>query len=362
MLTFVKSSAIISGLNKSSTDLRTSTQRISTGLRINSASDDPAGLSISNKLTAQIRGSEKAINNTKDGVSLIQAAGKYLMQISENLQRVRELGIQASNGTYSTTDRSYIQLEAEQVLNDITTTIRGAHFNGIKLLDGTFNGKILQVGSNAGDQITVSISALPLPSIQITDFGQFAAQYAYRGDTPEIFAAWQSPTDSPITAFPVSPTWDSGNDVLASTSLSIDAQVAGQAPTQTTVTTSLPDGQQVAITVNGYLYPWNAVWASYQGDSSGVYSLLSAGTNQAGLTATPQLSANQIPQSNPAEILSGINLSTSSEAEQSIRSIDEALTGINSSLSNLGAYENRLDAIFGTLQNYSINLSASRSK
>lgn len=145
-------------LNKSQSQLGIALQRLSSGLRINSAKDDAAGLAISERFTTQIRGINQAIRNSNDGISLAQTAEGDLAQITNNLQRIRELAVQSANATNSTSDRAALQLEAAQLISEIDRVASTSAFNGVKLLDGTFATQQFQVGANAGE--TVSIASI----------------------------------------------------------------------------------------------------------------------------------------------------------------------------------------------------------
>lgn len=145
-------------LNTSQTALSTSLQRLSSGLRINSAKDDAAGLAISDRMTAQIRGLNQAVRNANDGVSLAQTAEGALSQSSGLLQRMRELSIQSANSTNSASDRSALQAEVNQLKSELNRVASTTTFNGLKVLDGTFQSQAFQVGANANETINVSIS------------------------------------------------------------------------------------------------------------------------------------------------------------------------------------------------------------
>jgi flagellin len=145
-------------LTTSQASLTTSLQRLSSGLRINSAKDDAAGLAISQRFTAQIRGNDQAARNANDGISLAQTAEGDLDQIGNNLQRIRELAVQASNASNSESDRKSINNEASQLIAEIDRVASNSSFNGTKLLNGTFTAQTFQVGANntANDHITVA--------------------------------------------------------------------------------------------------------------------------------------------------------------------------------------------------------------
>jgi len=148
-------------LNKSNSALATSLQRLSSGLRINSAKDDAAGLAISTGMSSQINGANQAVRNANDGISLAQTAEGAISQLTDNMQRLRQLAVQSSNGTLGTTDRADIQSEVDQLTSENARVIAGANFNGIALFDtgAGVTGITFQVGANSSntiDQITVS--------------------------------------------------------------------------------------------------------------------------------------------------------------------------------------------------------------
>lgn len=157
-------------LNRSQNDLNVSLQRLSSGLRINSAKDDAAGLAISERFTTQIRGLNQAIRNANDGVSLAQTAEGALGEVTNNLQRIRELAVQSANATNSAADRSALDQEVQQRLAEIDRVASQTSFNGQKVLDGTFGTAVFQVGANAGETISVGFSQ----GVRITQIGQIA--------------------------------------------------------------------------------------------------------------------------------------------------------------------------------------------
>ncbi|SDB25181.1 flagellin [Pseudidiomarina indica] len=143
-------------LMKSQSALQTSMERLSSGLRINSAKDDAAGQAIANKMTSQIRGLAQAQRNANDGISLAQTAEGTLNQVNDNLQRIRELAVQARNGTNSAEDIAALQAEVDERLLEIARVVDDAEFNGIKLFDGDANGFDIQVGANDGEVINIA--------------------------------------------------------------------------------------------------------------------------------------------------------------------------------------------------------------
>lgn len=146
-------------LNRSQGDMNTSLQRLSSGLRINSAKDDAAGLAITDRMTSQIRGLNQAVRNANDGISVVQTAEGALQEASNILQRLRELSIQSANDSNSATDRANLQKEVGQLQSELNRIADNTTFNGTNLLDGTFVTKKFQVGSNANETISVDISS-----------------------------------------------------------------------------------------------------------------------------------------------------------------------------------------------------------
>ncbi|OYY26899.1 MAG: flagellin, partial [Acidovorax sp. 16-64-162] len=142
-------------LGISQNSLSQSMQRLSSGLRINSAKDDAAGLAISERFSTQIRGLTVAARNANDGISLAQTAEGAMASVTNNLQRMRELAVQSANATNSGTDRAALQQEVAQLVQEIDRVATQTDFNGTKLLDGNFTSQAFQVGANAGQTITI---------------------------------------------------------------------------------------------------------------------------------------------------------------------------------------------------------------
>ena len=152
----------LSNVNKA---LETSMERLSTGLRINSAKDDAAGLAITNRMTSQIRGYAVAIRNSNDGISMAQTAEGAMGQVNSMLQRMRELSVQAANGAVSDADRGNIQMEVSQLKAQIDDVANKTNHNNIKLLDGSAGKIVLQTGTNSGDTMTIGFGSVKTADI-----------------------------------------------------------------------------------------------------------------------------------------------------------------------------------------------------
>jgi flagellin len=197
-------------LNTSQTDLQVSLQRLSSGLRINSAKDDAAGLAISERFTTQIRGLNQAVRNANDGISLAQTAEGALGELNNNLQRIRELAVQSANATNSSSDRSALDQEVQQRIAEIERIASQTSFNGQKILDGTFGTAAFQVGANVGETISLNLTT----GMRSSQIGQIA-----------------SATGTEVTANILT---DGGLEIAVGqgTAVAIGASVAGSEPGQ----------------------------------------------------------------------------------------------------------------------------------
>jgi len=157
-------------LSKSQSALAKSMQRLSSGLRINSAKDDAAGLAISDRMTAQIKGMNQAVRNSNDAISFAQTAEGALGEMTNILQRMRELGVQSANATNSSDDRTALDAEFGELRSELDRIVSTTKFNGQNLLDGTYastKAAMFQVGANAGEKISVAIGSMDTTNLSI---------------------------------------------------------------------------------------------------------------------------------------------------------------------------------------------------
>lgn len=166
-----------------------SMEKLSSGLRINRAGDDAAGLAISEKMRAQIRGLDQASRNAQDGVSLIQTAEGALNETHSILQRMRELAVQATNDTNVSADRSQIQLEISQLKNEINRIASQTEFNTKKLLTGTASNVVFQVGANSGQTITLAIATMDAAALSVDGIDVTTSAASITGQIDKINAA-----------------------------------------------------------------------------------------------------------------------------------------------------------------------------
>ena len=317
-------------LMSSQASLSTSMQRLSSGLRINSAKDDAAGLAISERMTTQIRGSNQAARNANDGISMAQTAEGDLTQISSNLQRIRELAVQSSNATNSDTDRDALQKEVAQLKSEIQRVATQTSFNGTKVLDGTFTNKSFQVGADSGQIISVGgVGSMKTDELGSTNF------------------AATTPGTAVVTN-------------VATSGLAIN----GIAITDVTAQGSVDKTGAAIVSAINDKSGESGVIASYDSATSKI-SLTSVVAGQAlavtGSNAGDGLGALAAAATTNVKV-SDVDVSTFDGAQQAIGTIDSALTEVNSARADLGAIQNRFTSTVTNLQTSSENLSASRSR
>ena len=323
-------------LGASQNSLSTSMQRLSSGLRINSAKDDAAGLSISERMGSQVRGLNVAVRNANDGISLAQTAEGALGQVGNNLQRMRELSVQASNGTNSQVDRDALDTEFTQLKAEIQRVAEQTSFNGRNLLDGSFTGVAFQVGANAGQSITIASIA----NVQTAALG---------GPTTRVTGSVAASTMTGFaTAVSAGGLTINGTDVGA---------IAGAGSAQ-------ERAGQVAEAINR-VSAATGVGASYD-VVSGQLSLTSAAViNVGGAAATVAdtgLASGTFGALTTTTGITSLSVSSYTNSQMSITQLDKAIASVNSSRANLGAIQNRFDSVVSNLQVNSENLSASRSR
>ena len=413
-------------LTTSQSSLTTALQRLSSGLRINSAKDDAAGLAISERMRSQINGDNQAARNANDGISLAQTAEGDLAQIGNNLQRMRDLSVQSSNATNSASDRAAIQNEITQLSSEIDRVAQSSSFNGVKLLNGNFQNQTFQVGANnvaAQDQISIS----SISSARTSALGQYqgftltaqsigtasntaAAQTVTVGgattslgtiandaralasainssgvsglgataNATAVAAATQTITTSTAgtvtltvngLAISVNATTNAAtNRTNAVTALNAQSSVTGVVATDTGSGVSLAaaDGRNITTTF---------ALGTAVGTTIADFGLAPVGTTGATLNVSYQAPAgitgnvvfagafgNTTAIAATGTAVAALNIGSVSGANTAIASLDAALATINSSRGSLGAYQNRFSSAIANLATTSENVSAARSR
>jgi flagellin len=324
-------------LGKSQSALATSLQRLSSGLRINSAKDDAAGLAISERFGSQIRGLNQAARNANDAISVSQTAEGALGTISDNLQRIRELSVQSANATNSSTDRSALNSEVTQLKAEIDRVANQTSFNGTKLIDGSFTAKVFQVGANAGETITVAgIQNATLAGLGSVTSASTQASVAVSGISVTTAMAAGSVTINGT---------DIGGLAAVGTSSERAAQVV-DAINKVASTTNV--NAYLDTTTNKIALTSNAT-ITVGGTDDGTRSSFDGAT---GITAA----------SSTVTGLTTMDISSYAGASLAIQQTDSALSQINSARANLGALQNRFSSTISNLQTAAENTSASRSR
>lgn len=326
----------------------TAMERLSTGLRVNSAKDDAAGLAISQKMTSQIRGINQAVRNINDGINLLQTADGGLSSISDMLQRMRELATQSSNGTWSGSDRIALNTEFSLLQNEVIK-IKNSHvWNGIKLLDGSFDNMI-QVGSNAGDTSRVTIPQIIVPGIQnnpITGSGVLHG-------TPIGTQDYTTVVDIDTTSY------SSGGTITIVIQLGNGASGASYDLYKNAITTNVRPINSLA---NAYdVGPGSTVNLSYTftASPSDHYILGFEGN----WFSDPQ-STNTFNYSitvSGSRVTPSCSITTQLDAVNSLNQIDQSLASVSNVRATIGSYVNRLTYAADNATNTSSNLAASRS-
>ncbi len=335
-------------LNSTSASMATTIQRLSSGLRINSAKDDAAGLAISERFTTQIRGLDVASRNANDGISLAQTAEGSMVEIGNNLQRIRELSVQSANATNSATDREALNSEVKQLTSEIDRVANQTSFNGTKLLDGSFSGALFQVGADAGQ--TIGINSIVDANVDSLGKAGFAA-------TQTGSAALASGTATASGSF-------SGMSVNGASIASVAVAVGD---------TGSDISKKIAAAINDKL-DQTGVYASVD-STTGALKLesLKAGkdfsftagsaTGATGVTfSSAGIGTSATAVAGTTSTLKDLDISTFSGAQRALEIVDKALTAVNSSRADMGAVQNRFTSTIANLSSTSENLSASRSR
>ncbi|WP_250491681.1 MULTISPECIES: flagellin [unclassified Caballeronia] len=320
-------------LNGTQSALSSAITRLSSGKRINSAADDAAGLAIASRMTSQINGLNQGVSNANDGVSMVQTASSGLSQITDNLQRIRQLAVQASSGSLSTADKTSLQQEVTQRISEINRISSQTTFNGTNLLDGTAGSKTFQVGANVGQSITIDLGSAA--NVSALSLG---------GSNPQ-----------------------KGTVIGTVDGLSLGDTGASAASTAATITSVnvIADGS------GGYTFTDQdnkALGSSFA--SSNVFTGLSAGSTSISLNSTnvPSATAAQTSEvgaltaNNTPPQVSQIDISKANGASSAIEAVDNALDAVNSLQAQLGAVQNRFSSVAATQTAQSTNLSSAQSQ
>lgn len=363
-------------LGASQSNLAKSMQRLSSGLRINSAKDDAAGLAISDRMTAQIRGLNQAARNANDGISLAQTAEGALQESTNILQRMRELAVQSANDTNSESDRKSLNDEIVQLKAELNRIAETTEFNGKAVIDGTMTNATFQVGANAGANQTISFG---IKSAKAEDLGAVNAgtvtgtpasdDYQPASDDYQAATAASATLGAGITvtadtagaagnytiAFVDATSGDGA--ALSGSTITVTADFANNAYTEGQIAGFIDAVAGVSASAETAGTQFTAAGATAPGDV-----VMSGGADEIGTAAVGTPASDDYSVTGATVLVSDVSVSTREDAETAIASIDIALADIGNIRGELGAVQNRFESTIANLNNVSENLSAARSR
>ena len=364
-------------LQRNNSATSSSLAKLSSGLRINSAADDAAGLAISEKMRSQINGLDQAESNANDGISLIQTAEGALSETHSILQRMRELATQASNGTNTSEDRDAIQQEMDELTTEIDRIANTTEFNTKNLLDGSFSDSF-QIGANSGQNMDLSISAMGATAlglnggVELNRVSDAAAMDLSAGvytissdnniyDSEGIVAGTISLTTGAITLADGTTALALGHEVTAGSTIKIDHEDIGgatvtlaKATTGTAVDALSPGDYKISGTnlLNGDTFVGTI-------STDGTLTLAD-GTTTVDLTELTLDGADLTD--GYTFTVTGVSVSSADQASGSLDTLDAAIKQVSQQRSKLGAYQNRLEHTINNLSTSSENLTAAESQ
>ena len=351
--TNVSSLTAQNNLSKSQSALATATQRLSSGLKVNSAKDNAAGFAISTRFTTQIGGIGQASSNASDAISLAQTTESALDEVTSNLQAIRDLAVQSANGNYTADDRKAIDTEVQQRLSEITRIADQTDFNGTKVLDGSAGTLSFQIGANVGQTISISLGG----GAKTSQLGQVSEV-----STGDISGAFKdaSGNATSLDLSKISLTGSDGKTVtLSGTANSLqdlsDAINAANVPGTTAAVSG--DGKGINVYSTGSITVNDTGAAS--GTATATGSIFGSATSVNG-SSTLTTSGTAVTAAASGSLQGGDVLSVD-DSNALISRIDVALSTVSTLTSNLGAIQNRFQSTISTLSAEQDNLTASQS-
>ena len=333
--------------------LATSMQRLSSGLRVNSAKDDAAGLAIAERMSTQVRGLAVASRNANDGISLAQTAEGALSKVGDMLQRMRELAVQAGNATNSTSDREALNAELVQLRDEVDRVAKTTSFNGKKVLDGSFTGGVFQVGANSGDNITVgALANTKVDQLGKTEFGT--------GSVTGIADASKTAAANDMTNADVTIVITGANQVSAQVTIAKDADVTGDEAlgrvVQAINSKTADTGIVAFLAEDGKSIQYRA-----EKNADGVLAsaTMAVSGTAAGVTA---LLANPTTANADQTGIHKIDIKSQAGAWESLQRIDSALDKVSSARAELGAIQTRFEKSIENIDIQQENISAARGR
>jgi flagellin len=319
-----------------------SLEKLSSGLKINKAGDDAAGLAISEKMRGQIRGLDMAQKNAQDGISLIQTAEGALNETHSILQRMRELSVQSASDSNNDNDRAELQKEVDQLSEEIQRISKDTEFNTKKLINGQASDLTFHIGANKDQSISLSINDMSASELKVGT--------KFTADATGATVSYKDAAGADATA-----TWQAAETATVSADGSTYTPEGGTAATWQAAVTGSADPADDSVA--GYYESGALVKAADEKLSAGEHKT-EAGYYTDGelvLKSETKLAAN-------AEAIGGINISDKDSANEAITTIQTAIDTVSAERSKLGAYQNRLDHTINNLGTSSENLTAAESR
>ena len=351
--TNVSSLTAQNNLSKSQSALATATQRLSSGLKINSAKDNAAGFAISTRFTTQIGGIGQASSNASDAISLAQTTESALDEVTSNLQAIRDLAVQSANGNYTADDRKAIDTEVQQRLSEITRIANQTDFNGTKVLDGSAGTLSFQIGANVGQTISISLGG----GAKTSQLGQVAEV-----STGDISGAFKDASGN-ATTLDLSKISVTGADGKA---IKLTGTASSLQDVSDAINAANVDGTSAAVSADGKginIYSTGTVSLNDTGAASGTASAtgsIFAGATSVNGSSTLTTSGTAVTAVASGSLQGGDVLSVD-DSNALISRIDVALSSVSTLTSNLGAIQNRFQSTISTLSAEQDNLTASQS-
>jgi flagellin len=344
-------------LMSSQGSLATSMQRLSSGLRVNSAKDDAAGLAIAERMNAQVKGLNVAARNANDGISLAQTAEGALGKVGDMLQRMRELAVQSANATNSSDDRDALQAEVKQLSDEIDRVSQQTSFNGKKVLDGSFTAATFQVGANAGDNITIgSLADTTAANLSVVAYGENTV--AGLDPAADITAYNVAVTANLTIAVGAAAAVDLGELPAASSAIERMGQVMeaiNRKASETGVSAYLVDNNDGTFDVELLSSRLTAAGAPEA-------VVFGAGFTATGTGLVVADGAGIAAATTDLTGIDSIDVTTEKGAYIAMKKIDDALDQVNGARATLGAVQSRFESAVANIQIGVENLSASRGR
>lgn len=320
-------------LNGASNKLNNSMERLSSGHKINSASDDAAGLQISNRLNVQNRGLDVAVRNANDGISIAQTAEGAMKESTEILQRMRDLSLQSANGSNSKADRVAIQEEVSALNDELNRIAETTSFGGTKLLNGTFGEQSFQIGADNGEALVLSLKDMRSDNLLTGGTLNLLAEGKDRG--------WTLSQNSSMTV-----TLTHRSDPSKTEEYTFDLK-AGD------------DVEEMATRINGQQ---DLISASVDDDGNMQFFISNMDSRNAEIRGTGDFVSELSPFRLHQETVDDIDVTTVGGSQMAVAIIDSALKYVDSHRADLGAFQNRLGHAINNLDNINENVHASKSR